>query len=156
MGGRTDPRAARAPPSAGPFESRSDESVECRFRGCYARRVCRPSRKPRGAYGLCRVAFEPDALENVGFDQWPACRGCADGRSANGSGRGAGGRSVSHASSRPAASLRSPNGNVALSGKGAEGRRCVAPAGARCRAPDPHANAHRYSVWALPERGGLE
>ena len=37
-----------------------------------------------------------------------------------------------------------------------EGRRSVASASARCRAPDPHANAHRYSVWVLPERGRLE
>ena len=72
------------------------------------------------------------------------------------SGGGAGGRAVSYASSWPTASLRSSDGNVALSGKGAKGRRCVAPTGARCWAPDSHADAHRYSMRALPERGGLE
>ena len=115
-----------------------------------------PSRRSRGARGLCRVDHERDALADVG----PALRQARRGRRHRGMQGGAGIRLRQHPGCMgppgPPAPLRPPDGDVALPAAGAARGRPAARAGAGRRAPDPHADAHRRPVRALPRRPGLQ
>ena len=116
----------------------------------------RQPRRPRGAPRLRRGDHEPDALEDVG----PQDRRRRRGRRHRGGGRGAGGRLPRHprlvGPPGAPASLRPPDGDVALPAARAAGGRPAARSGAGCRAPDPHADPHRRALRPLPRRAGLQ